>query len=357
VVSSDQSVVTFATQIDNVSNDPSLESGKASGKTSLLIPSTTSVGPFRSSLVVQNVGNAAATVDLRQRDLGGTLRKELLVTIPQNGLFHSEDVHAALGLSGLFGPLEIVSINSVPVVATSRVFTSSSRTSGFFEGLDILTATTSGVIPISQDTSTFRANLGINNPGESEANVDVSLYNATGALLGSQSVKVPAHGLFQMNGVNRFITGATGISGTLGYIRMNANQPVLGFSSMIGNTSDDPGLAPSLAAGANRLLIPSSTNVNQFRSTLTVINLDSASPAPVHVTVRDASGSVIGRNDSITITPSGIFNVDDLLSSLGISNNFGPIEIISPSKIPLAAVSRVYSINDNTGGLFLGQPY
>jgi hypothetical protein len=199
--------------------------------------------------------------------------------------------------------------------------------------------------------------LGINNPGEAEALVDVSLYDGSGALLGSQHVTVPAHGLLQVNHVNRFITGATGISNTLGYIRMTSNNPVLGFSSLISNTSDDPGLAPSLAVGAGRLLIPSSTNVNQFRSTLTLVNLDAAKPASVHVTVRDTSGSVIGRNDSLTIEPGGVFHVDDLLSSLGITSNFGPIEISSPDNIPLAAVSRVFSVSDSTGGFFLGQPY
>jgi hypothetical protein len=357
VVSSDQTVVAFATQIDNVSNDPSLESGKASGKTSLLVPSTTSVNPFRSSLIIQNVGTEVSTIDLRQRDISGALIKVFSFTVPPNGLFHAEDIHAALGLSGVFGPLEIVSTNSVPVVATSRVYSSASRTSGFFEALDISGTSANQMIPVSQDNSSFRSNLGINNPGETEALVDVSLYDRSGALLGSQKVTVPAHRLLQINNVNRFITGATGISDTLGYIRMTANHPVLGFSSLISNTSDDPGLASSLATGASRLLIPSSTNVNQFRSTLTLINLDTTKSARVHVTVRDTSGSVIGSNDGLIIEPGGVFHVDDLLSSLGITSNFGPIEIISTDNIPLAAVSRVFSINDSTSGFFVGQPY
>jgi hypothetical protein len=105
------------------------------------------------------------------------------------------------------------------------------------------------------------------------------------------------------------------------------------------------------------LLIPSSTNVNQFRSTLTLINLDTTKSARVHVTVRDTSGSVIGSNDGLIIEPGGVFHVDDLLFSLGITSNFGPIEIISTDNIPLAAVSRVFSINDSTSGFFVGQPY
>jgi len=357
VISSDQALVPYATQIDNVSNDPSLEVGKAAGKIQLLIPSTTSVNPFRSSLILQNVGNAAATVNLRQRDITGAVRKELNINIPQGGFFQTDDLHATLGLSGVYGALEITSTNSVPLVATSRVFSPNSGASGFFEGIDLATLTSAAVIPITQDTSSFRTNLGINNLGNAEASVSASLYGTSGALLGSQNVSVPAHGLLQLNHVNRILTGASGISNTTGYIRLSSSQPVAGFSSVIDNASNDPGLATSLLTGANRLLIPSATNVNQFRSTLTVINLGNSLPARIRLTVRNTSGNILAQNQSITIPANGIYNVEDILTTLGISSNYGPIQIDSLDNVPLAAVSRVYSISNNTNGFFLAQPF
>jgi len=356
-ISSDQALVPYATQIDNVSSDPSLETGKSTGKTQLLIPSTTSVSPFRSSLILQNVGSSSATVNLRQRDITGAVRKELNITIPAAGFFQTDDLHATLGLSGIYGPLEITSANSVALVATSRVFSPNSGASGFFEGIDLSAVTHTAVIPITQDTGSFRSNLGINNLGNTQANVTVNLYGTSGTLLGSQNFAVPARGLLQLNHVNRILTGTSGISNTTGYIRLSSDQPVAGFSAVINNTSNDPGLAPSLLVGDTRLIIPSATNVNQFRSTLTIINLGSSVSARVRLIVRDTSGSTLAQNQNIVISANGIYNVEDILTNLGISSSYGPIQIESLDGVPLAAISRVYSISNDTNGFFLAQPF
>jgi hypothetical protein len=356
VITASQPLVAFATQIDNTSDDPSLQTGRSAGATQLLIPSATSVNQFRSSLVVQNTGSSAAQVRLRQRDTNGTLRGELIVSIPSNGFYSQDDIHASLGLSGLFGPLEITSLSSMPLVATSRVYSVNSGTSGFFEGRDVSVASSNGVVPISQDNTAFRTNLGINNLGATPSDVQVNLYSPSGVLLGTTTVNVPAGGLRQLDNVNRTLTGANGVSDTLGFIRLTSSQPLLGYSTLINNVGDDPGLATNVVSGATRLLIPSATNVNQFRSTLAVINLANT-PAPIRLVVRNTSGDIQAQNDGVVIPPNGLYNVDDILTSLGLVNSYGPIEIQSLNEVPLAAVSRVYSIIDNTSGFFAAQPY
>jgi hypothetical protein len=54
---------------------------------------------------------------------------------------------------------------------------------------------------------------------------------------------------------------------------------------------------------------------------------------------------------------NGIYNVDDILTTLRIISNYGPIQIESLDSVPLAAVSRVYSMSNNTNGFFLAQPF
>jgi hypothetical protein len=217
-------------------------------------------------------------------------------------------------------------------------------------------ASSSGVVPISQDSAAFRTNLGINNLGATPADVQVNLYNPGGVLLGTTTVNVPAGGLRQLDNVNRTLTGTSGVSDTLGFIRLTSSQPLLGYSTLINNVGDDPGLATNVVSGATRLLIPSSTNVNHFRSTLAVINLANSS-APIRLIVRNTSGDIQVQSDGVVIPPNGIYNVDDILTSLGLVNSYGPIEIQSLNELPLAAVSRVYSIIDNTSGFFAAQPY
>jgi hypothetical protein len=356
VVTASQPLFAFATQIDNTSDDPSLLTGRSAGATQLLIPSATSVNQFRSSLVVQNAGSVAAQVRLRQRDINGVTRGELVISVSPNGFYSRDDIHATLGLNGLFGPLEITSLNSVPLVATSRVYSVDSGTSGFFEGQDVSTASSNGIVPISQDSNTFRTNLGINNTGGEAADVQVNLYGSSGLLLGTRTINVPAGGLRQLDNVNRTLIGSGGVSDTLGFIRLSSSQPLLAYSSVINNVGDDPGLATNVVSGATRLLIPSSTNVNQFRSTLTIVNLGN-SAAPIRLSVRNTSGGIQAQSEAITIPPNGIYSVDDILTHLGLVNTYGPIEIQSLNEIPLAAISRVYSIIDNTSGFFAAQPF
>lgn len=357
LIASDQMVFPYVTQIDNGSSDPSLDLGAMSGGTRLGILSTTSVNQFRSSLVVLNVGDTTAEVSLIQRDGGGRLLHRQEVAIPPRGQFQSPDLHADFGISKVSGPLEILSTNGVPLIATSRVYALDSGTSGFFRGLDLERASSRAVIPISRESGEFRSNLGITNLSDQPARVQVQLFDSDGARLGMTSEQVPPLGLVQLNRVNRRLSGSGGGGDTLGWIQLNADRPVAGFVSQIYNRTSDPGFARSDVLASTRLLIPSATNVNQFRSTITIVNAGNGEEARVRVRVRNRQGRIIGESESRTLPSNGIFHLDDLLGGLEIPSNFGPVEIESLNGVPLLAVSRVYSVEDDTGGFFLAQPF
>ena len=357
LVASDQMVFPYVTQIDNRSSDPSLDLGAMSGGTRLGILSTTSVNQFRSSLVVLNVGDAAAEVTLLQRDSSGSLLHRQEVAIPSRGSFQSGDLHADFGIGKVSGPLEILSTNGVPLIATSRVYALDSGTSGFFRGLDLEAASSQAVIPISRESGEFRSNLGITNLSEEPAKVEVHLFDSEGTRLGMTSEQVPPFGLVQLNRVNRRLSGSGEGADTLGWIQLSADRPVAGFVSQINNQSSDPGFARSDVLSSSKLLIPSATNVNQFRSTITIVNAGNGEEARVRVRVRNRQGQTIGESQNLTLPSNGIFHLDDLLGSLEVPSNFGPVEIESLNGVPLLAVSRVYSIHDDTGGFFLAQPF
>jgi hypothetical protein len=315
------------------------------------------VGKFRSSLAIYNTGSDSASVTLRQRDTSGTVLSESSFLISPNGFFITDDLHNYLGLSNVFGPLEIISSNSASLVATSRVYSFSSGTSGFFDAVDTTTMANSGILPITLDSASFRTNLGIHNPSDSTASVQISFVNGVGTSLASKTVIVPAHGLFQDN-VYLLFSDVPGMqaaaSGTLGYLVLNSSQPVTGFTSLIDNLTDDPSIALCVTGGGTRVLVPSSTNVDPFRSNLMVINLSASSPAPITVTVRDSGGNIIGQDTTHVIPQNGFFSVDDLLTSLNIKDNYGPLEVDSTNGAPVAVVSRIYS-NNHTSGFFQGQ--
>jgi hypothetical protein len=133
---SDQPIFGWASQIDNLTNDPGFAVSKGYGATRLIVQSTSNVGSFKSSLVVVNLGSAPAVVDLVSRDSEGVVKGESRgVVIPASGFFGTANILESLGVSS-YGPIEIISTNGQPIIATSRVY-STSGTSGFFEGQPI----------------------------------------------------------------------------------------------------------------------------------------------------------------------------------------------------------------------------
>jgi hypothetical protein len=71
--------------------------GKSLQQSRLLIPSTTSVGSFKSTLVVTNLDGSPATVEFKFRDVDGNLRASTLEVISGNGFLSSADILAKLG--------------------------------------------------------------------------------------------------------------------------------------------------------------------------------------------------------------------------------------------------------------------
>jgi hypothetical protein len=129
-----QNIVGWTSQIDNLTEDPSLVVGKNFQSAKLLIPSASNVGGFKSSLVVANLDASPATVELKFRDVDGNLQASRVEVIPGNGLLSSADIVGKLGIAGSYGPLEIVSASGKPILALSSVY-SPQRTSGIFEGV------------------------------------------------------------------------------------------------------------------------------------------------------------------------------------------------------------------------------
>ncbi len=132
-LSADQKIVAWTSQIDNVTQDPSLVAGRPASQ-KLLIPSITRVGSFKSTLVVANIEDSANIVELRFRNTEGSILASKTILIPAKGFFTSDDILEELGVDEIFGPLEIVSHDNKRLLAISRVY-NTRRTGGYFAGL------------------------------------------------------------------------------------------------------------------------------------------------------------------------------------------------------------------------------
>jgi hypothetical protein len=135
-VESDQPVVAWTAQIDNLSQDADFATGQTLGASRWLIPSSVSTLDFRSSLIIVNLDPAAASVEVRAKDVEGLVVGSSTFTLPGNGLLKFSSIRDALGLQGSFGPLEVLSTDQRPLMVTSRAFTRQ-RTGGAFTGLPL----------------------------------------------------------------------------------------------------------------------------------------------------------------------------------------------------------------------------
>jgi hypothetical protein len=130
---SDHPILAWASEIDNVTNDPGFDVARRQGSNRVLLRST-NLGNFRSSLVVVNGNDAEVIVDIVSRDEKGKIQGQLRsLSIPARGYFDSANILRDLGILQDSGTIEVISTNRLPVVTTSRVY-SNSRTSGFLGG-------------------------------------------------------------------------------------------------------------------------------------------------------------------------------------------------------------------------------
>jgi hypothetical protein len=133
-------VKAFATQIDNVTNDPSIETSVSGSSSDLLLQSSANTN-FLSTLSIVNPNNSANTITLISREGGpvnnGAIRGTKTIVIPPNGSYVTDNLLQEIGSTSSFGPIEIHAVPSLPIIAVSRVYARLGNTSGFFNVLDL----------------------------------------------------------------------------------------------------------------------------------------------------------------------------------------------------------------------------
>ena len=139
-ITSNVPIKAFATQIDNLTNDPSIENSVAQGSLHLLVQSSANQN-FQSTLAIVNPNNQPVSVKLiaRQGDqtANGSIVGTRTLTISAQGYFETINLLQFIGSTSTFGPVEIQCLDNMPVIAVSRVYSTKDNTSGFFNAQPI----------------------------------------------------------------------------------------------------------------------------------------------------------------------------------------------------------------------------
>lgn len=128
----DDSIATYATPIDNSTQDSSVIQGTRGKSSALLLPTSTSTGLFMTTLTLIHDSDVNNTVEIKLRNPNGDILATKSVTLAPYGSFHSDDLHGFLGVTGVYGPVELHSTESTPrsIAAVSRVYTGLTTSAG-----------------------------------------------------------------------------------------------------------------------------------------------------------------------------------------------------------------------------------
>ncbi len=131
-VESNQTLTIATTPIDNSTNSSSVVQGTRGRGTHLLLPSSASVGVFKTTLTLVNDDKSQNEIEIKLRGDDGTTTVIKSVELAPYGFFHVEDIHGFLGVSGKVGAIELRSSGSVPAhfVAVSKVYAPLTTQSG-----------------------------------------------------------------------------------------------------------------------------------------------------------------------------------------------------------------------------------
>lgn len=176
---------------------------------------------WRTDLVARNLGTGTASLKFVLHQAGGNL--EGTGTVAGSGLKGFEDVVAYLGGQNNMGALEVCS--DQPLLVLGRIFNDAAELGTFGQNIDGHVADlgygagqTVNLIGLRQKTGLWRSNISVTNGGTTEAQVAITLFDASGTSLLTYNLTVPA-GLVVQDGEP---------------FRIRANQPDLdwGFATV-----------------------------------------------------------------------------------------------------------------------------
>jgi hypothetical protein len=139
--------------------------------------------------------------------------------------------------------------SNTPVVVTARTFNQAAQgTFGqFLPGArmgDSMGSGETGVLSQLTNNAAFRTNVGFINLGDSQVQVRVTVYDASGAMLGTRNVAVAPSGWKQQNDIFGAVGAGTVDNGYAMVEVLTEGGMVWGYGSVVDNATGDPTTVP-----------------------------------------------------------------------------------------------------------------
>jgi hypothetical protein len=202
---------------------------------------------WRTKLTALNTGDAPSRATLTY--LYGSSTVEATIELGVGELRAWDDVVAELfGVAGESSGAIRVEADE-PVLVNARTCNASAEgTFGqFMPGVEVGDAMTSGQLgrlSLLSNTAAFRTNVGFLNLGGDPAGVRITLHDASGAVVGSQELQIPAGRWRQLNDVFVAVGAGEVANGYATVEVLSDGGTVWGYASVIDNSTGDPTMVP-----------------------------------------------------------------------------------------------------------------
>jgi hypothetical protein len=327
----------LASQIRNINNDPGIIAAVPPGASQFLLPITTSIEPWSSTLAVVNLAGSATAIKVSLRNEAGAVLAEIERTLDGGSQWLATNIHKELGIDGVRGSLIVQSLNGSPLAAICRHSQTFTREDVFQQPFDLRRSGQLFHLPYWHAPGVRRSSVILNNPNNQAASVTLRALSPLGTALNDYSAQIPALGSVIIPDVE-FLNGRGG-SVPYGVVRGTSNLRLSGLvirSDWVANDTVHINMQTELSP---EILVPSVTQVSPFSSSLLVSNLGN-SATWVEITHRTQGGGSAAV--SRTWLPArGSMYLNEVLPLLGVPSGYGPLQLRSVEGQPIAAFSDV----------------
>jgi hypothetical protein len=202
---------------------------------------------WRTDLVARNLSTKSAALRFFLHQPGGNLQGD--GAIDASGQKAFEDIVATLGGNNNLGSLEVCS--DQPLLVMGRIFnqgpagTFGQNIDGQVADLGYSTGQTVSLIGLRQKTDAFRTNFSVTNAGTSEAQVAVSLFDASGKALTTYNLTVPAGAVVQEVEPFKARANMPDVDWGFATVTVLKGSNVRTFASMVDMKTNDPATIPA----------------------------------------------------------------------------------------------------------------
>jgi len=221
------------------------------------------------------------------------------------------------------------------------------------------------IVPYVTSANNLRTNLGINNYSTNSltngslptAKVQIMLFDAQGSLRGGRNFTVRSNEMYQINDV----TTSFGLSSGTGWLLIYSDEPFTAWASIISNSSGDPSIEmgvpvpfgkfdayiSGLAVGVEpamttRLLVPSSTKLGAWQSSLVVTNASTISGS-FQLKIYNNTGQLASTR-TVNIAAGAMYLNNDIRDV--VSGTYGQI-VVEPQTYGLVLLASSIVKNEN----------